>query len=244
LSGGAPRELIDPDDLGAGLGDIGNINLQYLMNHQTLVLAVGGEKIEAAVTIISTHADMFNKTTHSLIEPFIDQRQGKGNPVMLAVFIPRLHMFSPFDTYSYCSNRLIGLMSLNKNTVFDTEINLLSPALRQLILILIWVTKVIILMKSTRDWGKKMNDLGRGLIVMGVILVGLGLLVLIGAKISWLGRLPGDLLIQREKYTLYFPIVTCIVISILLTIFFSLFRRWLPFLIDGKRSASSFQLSA
>jgi hypothetical protein len=70
-----------------------------------------------------------------------------------------------------------------------------------------------------------MNDLGRGLIVMGVILVGLGLLIVLGSKISWLGRLPGDILIHREKYTLYFPIVTCIVISILLTIFFSFFRR-------------------
>jgi hypothetical protein len=70
-----------------------------------------------------------------------------------------------------------------------------------------------------------LNDLGRGLIVTGVILVGLGLLILLGSKIPWLGRLPGDILIQREKYTFYFPIVTCVVISILLTILFSFFRR-------------------
>jgi hypothetical protein len=83
----------------------------------------------------------------------------------------------------------------------------------------------MIVCKKCNGLVEKLNDLGRGLIVIGVILVGIGLLILLGSKIPGLGRLPGDILIQREKYTLYFPIVTCIVISILLTIFFSLFRR-------------------
>jgi hypothetical protein len=70
-----------------------------------------------------------------------------------------------------------------------------------------------------------MNDLGKILIFFGVILVGIGLILLYGPKIPWLGRLPGDITIQREKFTFYFPLASSIVISILLTILISLFRR-------------------
>jgi hypothetical protein len=46
-----------------------------------------------------------------------------------------------------------------------------------------------------------------------------------GDKIPWIGKLPGDIIIRKEKFTFYFPIVTCIILSILLTMIFSLFRK-------------------
>jgi hypothetical protein len=63
------------------------------------------------------------------------------------------------------------------------------------------------------------------LIVCGVALalVG-GLLVLVG-KVPFLGRLPGDILVRRENWSVYFPLTTCIVISVVLTLLFSFFGR-------------------
>ncbi len=66
---------------------------------------------------------------------------------------------------------------------------------------------------------------GKLLVLIGVFLILMGLLLMVGDKIPWLGRLPGDILIKKEKVTFYFPIVTCIIISILLTLLFSLFRK-------------------
>jgi hypothetical protein len=70
-----------------------------------------------------------------------------------------------------------------------------------------------------------MNNLGKILLILGLVLAGLGLILLYGPKIPWLGRLPGDITIKREHFTFYFPLASSIVISILLTILFSLFRR-------------------
>ena len=70
-----------------------------------------------------------------------------------------------------------------------------------------------------------LGGLGKILVIVGAILVGLGLLLMVGDKIPWIGRLPGDIYIKREKFGFYFPIMTCIIISILLTLFFSLFRK-------------------
>jgi Protein of unknown function (DUF2905) len=70
-----------------------------------------------------------------------------------------------------------------------------------------------------------MSDFGKILVFFGLILVVLGLILLFGPKIPWLGKLPGDITIKRENFTFYFPLATSIVISILLTILFSLFRR-------------------
>jgi hypothetical protein len=71
----------------------------------------------------------------------------------------------------------------------------------------------------------KMNDFGKILVFLGLVLAGLGLILLYGPNIPWLGKLPGDITIKREHFTLYFPLASSIVISILLTILFSLFRR-------------------
>jgi hypothetical protein len=70
-----------------------------------------------------------------------------------------------------------------------------------------------------------MSGFGKILVVLGLILIGLGLILLYGPKIPWLGKLPGDITIQREKFTFYFPLASSSVISIVLTILFSLFRR-------------------
>ena len=69
------------------------------------------------------------------------------------------------------------------------------------------------------------SDLGKVLIVLGVVIAGVGVLLMMGDKIPWIGKLPGDIIIRKEKFTFTFPIVTCIILSILLTIIFSLFRK-------------------
>jgi ribose/xylose/arabinose/galactoside ABC-type transport system permease subunit len=70
-----------------------------------------------------------------------------------------------------------------------------------------------------------MSDLARTLIVLGVLLVVVGLALLLVPKIPGLGKLPGDLVIKRENYTFYFPLGTCILISVILSLIFWLFRR-------------------
>jgi len=60
-------------------------------------------------------------------------------------------------------------------------------------------------------------------------MVCLGLILLVAGNLSgripWLGRLPGDIHIQRGNWSLYFPLATCLVISVVLTLLFSLFGR-------------------
>ena len=70
-----------------------------------------------------------------------------------------------------------------------------------------------------------MGALGKTLILLGVLIIVIGLLLLIGEKISWLGRLPGDIIIKKEKFSFYFPITTCVIISIILTLLFWIFRK-------------------
>ena len=69
------------------------------------------------------------------------------------------------------------------------------------------------------------GGLGKMLIFLGVIMVGIGLLLVFGEKIPFLGKLPGDILIKKDKFTFYFPWATCILISIILTLLFRLFRK-------------------
>jgi hypothetical protein len=69
------------------------------------------------------------------------------------------------------------------------------------------------------------GSLGKILIVFGVILVVIGLILTLGDKIPWIGRLPGDIYIKRERFTFYFPLMTSIIISILLTLLIALFRK-------------------
>jgi hypothetical protein len=70
-----------------------------------------------------------------------------------------------------------------------------------------------------------LGALGKMLILVGVFIIVIGLLLLLGEKIPWIGRLPGDIIIRKEKFSFYFPITTCIIISIILTLLFTLFRK-------------------
>lgn len=70
-----------------------------------------------------------------------------------------------------------------------------------------------------------MSDLGRWLIVAGVILVIVGAVFLLAPRLPWLGKLPGDISYQRGNFSFYFPLGTSIVISIILTLILYLFRR-------------------
>lgn len=68
--------------------------------------------------------------------------------------------------------------------------------------------------------------IGKFIILMGIILVVVGGLFLLMGKIPFIGRLPGDIYIQKKNFHFYFPIVTCLLISFILTLILSLiFRR-------------------
>jgi len=62
-------------------------------------------------------------------------------------------------------------------------------------------------------------------VIVGVLLALVGVLLWSGFGAGWLGRLPGDIRIERGNSAFYFPVVTCIIISVLLTVIMSLFRR-------------------
>lgn len=63
-----------------------------------------------------------------------------------------------------------------------------------------------------------MSDLGRMLIVVGVVIALIGLLFTLGGRLPWLGRLPGDITIRRGNVTFYFPLVTSLLLSVILTV--------------------------
>lgn len=70
-----------------------------------------------------------------------------------------------------------------------------------------------------------LGALGKIFVLLGVFIILMGLLLMMGDKIPWIGRLPGDIVIKKEKFTFYFPLATSILISLLITLFFALFRK-------------------
>jgi hypothetical protein len=70
-----------------------------------------------------------------------------------------------------------------------------------------------------------MSGLGKTLILIGVVLVVVGAVFSLAGKLPWLGRLPGDITIQREHFTFYFPLTTCILISVIISLVLYFFRR-------------------
>jgi uncharacterized protein HemY len=71
----------------------------------------------------------------------------------------------------------------------------------------------------------EMPAAGRMLFIVGVLIAGVGLLLWSGFGRGWLGQLPGDVNYQRGNFSVHFPIVTCLVVSVILTILMWLFRR-------------------
>ncbi len=70
-----------------------------------------------------------------------------------------------------------------------------------------------------------MSSVSKLLIVFGAVLIAIGLLLPVLQKIPGIGRLPGDILVKKENFTLYFPITTSILISLILTLLFSIFGK-------------------
>lgn len=67
--------------------------------------------------------------------------------------------------------------------------------------------------------------IGRFLVLAGVVLTVAGILLIASSRTGWLGKLPGDILIQRKNYTFYFPITTAILISLVLSLIFWIVGR-------------------
>ena len=71
-----------------------------------------------------------------------------------------------------------------------------------------------------------MNVVGKTLIIFGAVLILLGGLFILGGKIPWLGRLPGDICIQKKNFTFFFPLTTSIIISAVFSLIITLvFKR-------------------
>lgn len=70
-----------------------------------------------------------------------------------------------------------------------------------------------------------MGPFGKTLVIAGLVLVGVGLLLQVAPSVPLLGRLPGDIRIERPGFRLYVPITTCLVLSLLLSVVLWLFSR-------------------
>jgi hypothetical protein len=66
---------------------------------------------------------------------------------------------------------------------------------------------------------------GKSLIVLGLIIAVIGVIVSFAGKIPWLGRLPGDIYVKRENFSFYFPLATCIIISLVVSFILWLLRK-------------------
>jgi len=69
------------------------------------------------------------------------------------------------------------------------------------------------------------QHIGKFLILFGLLISAIGGLLLLSGKIPWLGRLPGDILIQKKNFTFYFPLATSILLSLILTLLFWILGR-------------------
>ena len=70
-----------------------------------------------------------------------------------------------------------------------------------------------------------MNELGKFLFVLGLCLAAAGLLLWSGVAKNWLGRLPGDVNFAKGNFSFHFPIITCLLLSVIITLLLWLFRR-------------------
>lgn len=70
-----------------------------------------------------------------------------------------------------------------------------------------------------------MNDVGKLLVIVGLLLAAVGALLWSGIGKGWLGRLPGDINYSKGNFSFHFPIVTCLILSAVLTLVLWLFRK-------------------
>ncbi len=71
----------------------------------------------------------------------------------------------------------------------------------------------------------EIQHIGKVFIILGIIIIAIGGLLLLSGKLPWIGRLPGDILIQKKNFTFYFPLATSILLSLLLTLIFWLLGK-------------------
>jgi len=69
------------------------------------------------------------------------------------------------------------------------------------------------------------ESLGKMLILFGIVAIVIGAVFVLFGKVPWIGRLPGDIVIRRDNFTFYFPVVTMLLLSLILTIIFNLIGR-------------------
>jgi len=70
-----------------------------------------------------------------------------------------------------------------------------------------------------------MTDIGRILIAVGLIFLAVGGGIFLLSKVPGLGKLPGDIIIKKENFTFYFPLATSILLSLILTLIFTIFQK-------------------
>ena len=68
-------------------------------------------------------------------------------------------------------------------------------------------------------------DLGKVLIGFGVLIAVIGGVLVLAGRVPWIGRLPGDVYIQRGNWSFYFPLATSLIVSVLLTLIFWMVNR-------------------
>lgn len=72
-------------------------------------------------------------------------------------------------------------------------------------------------------------DFGKGLIALGILISLIGVIVVFRDRIPWLksiGRLPGDIIVEKPGFSFYFPLMTSVIFSIVLSVLFWLYRKW------------------
>lgn len=70
-----------------------------------------------------------------------------------------------------------------------------------------------------------MNGIGRTLMLTGLLLMAIGAIISLSARLPWLGKLPGDIYLKKENFSFYFPLTTCILVSALFSLVLWLLRR-------------------
>ncbi|HXG02027.1 MAG TPA: DUF2905 domain-containing protein [Candidatus Binatia bacterium] len=70
-----------------------------------------------------------------------------------------------------------------------------------------------------------MSDVGKLLVALGLLIAAVGVLLMLVGRVPWIGRLPGDIHIERGNWTFYFPLATSLLLSLVLTLIFWLVGR-------------------
>lgn len=70
-----------------------------------------------------------------------------------------------------------------------------------------------------------MADIGKMIIGAGIVMIIVGLVLILAQKIPFLGKLPGDILVKKDNVTFYFPLATCILLSVILSLLSMLWTR-------------------